>query len=145
MSKKINKYISFILFLIVVGSLIYRQKKIQEVLLSYETQQAAKQIPTLAPSANLEFRVGKDSQKEAYEFTATVSGQNALELAQSQAKLDLKKYDFGTMVEGVAGLMADSKHYWAIYQDGEYAKTGIADIKLEKGEKIELKYEEIKL
>ena len=145
MSKKLNKFITFLLFIIVVGLLLFRQKRIQEVLSGSKTKQQIESIPTIPPSAQLEFKVGDDKQKETYQFVATVSGQNALNLVQSQVKLDLKKYDFGVMIEGVGDLKADSKHYWALYQNGDYAKTGIAEIKLQKNEKIELKYEEIKL
>lgn len=80
---------------------------------------------------------------KTYGFTATVSAQPALELVKSQIDLQVKEYDFGLMVEGVNGLMADEKHYWALYQNGEYATVGIADLKLEKDETIELRYEEI--
>jgi hypothetical protein len=78
-----------------------------------------------------------------YSFTATTSAQSALDLVESQIDLRVKEYDFGLMVEGVNGLLADEKHYWALYHNGDYAKVGIADLKLEKDETIELRYEEI--
>lgn len=137
MSKKISRLISLILFVAVVAVLIFNRNdfaKNQQKLA--ESPQAT---PTPTPTVSL------PAKQEIFEFTATVSGQKALDLVQSQVKLDLKEYDFGTMVEGVNALKADAKHYWALYQNGDYAKIGIADIKLEKGEKIELRYEEIKL
>lgn len=119
------------------GIFVFSKKNPQEVFPKPAIEQQAEMSPSPTPEA--------PEQKESYEFAATMSGQNALDLVQSQVKLDLKEYDFGTMVEGVNSLKADSKHYWALYQNGDYAKVGIADVKLEKGEKIELRYEEIKL
>ncbi|MBU1033707.1 DUF4430 domain-containing protein [Patescibacteria group bacterium] len=144
MSKKLNKFINLALFLALVALLIFRQKRIQEIFSGKTTQPAVEINSAIAPSAQLEFKVAEEI-KESYQLTASNSAQNALELAQNELKLDLKEYDFGTMIEGVNGLMADNKHYWAIYQNGEYAKTGIAEIELNKGDKIELKYEEIQL
>lgn len=145
MTKNLNKLITFILFIIVVGALLFRQKNLQNEVINSVNQKQLNEISISTPSAQLEFNAGVGEQKQAYEFVATMSSQNALELVQSQVKLDLKKYDFGTMIEGVNGLKADSKHYWALYQAGDYAKTGITELKLTKNEKIELKYEEIKL
>lgn len=137
MSKKINRFITLAIFLIVVGVFVFNKKSTQEV----SPKPVIEQQAEVSPSPTSEVA----EQKESYEFTATMSGQIALDLVQSQVKLDLKEYDFGTMVEGVNSLKADVNHYWALYQNGDYAKVGIADVKLEKGEKIELKYEEIKL
>ncbi len=137
MSKKINRFTTLVLFLIVAGVFIFSRKPTQEVSPKPAIEQQAEASPTPTPEAA--------EQKQSYEFTATLSGQIALDLVQSQVKLDLKEYDFGIMVEGINSLKADVNHYWALYQDGDYAKVGIADIKLEKGEKIELKYEEITL
>jgi len=142
MTKNINKLISLAFFLLIVGVLFLRQPKIRESLFNDKTR-VTETAPSITPSAQLEFEVGESNLQKDYQFIATSSGQNALELVESQVKLDLKKYDFGVMIEGVNGLMADNKNYWAVYQNGEYAKTGIAQIELEKDDKIELKYEEI--
>lgn len=124
--------------MVIVIALIYRQKNVQDSLLNSFPNQEQIPAPTVSPKADT-------FQKTDYEFVATTSSQSALELVESQVKLDLKQYDFGVMIDGVNALKADAKHYWAIYQNGDYAKVGIADIKLQKGEKLELKYEEIKL
>ena len=142
MTKNINKFISFSFFLLIVGVLLLRQPKIRELLFN-DAAPVAEINPSIAPSAQLEFQVGESNFQKDYQFVATASGQNALELVDSQVELSLKEYDFGTMIEGVNGLMADNKNYWAVYQNGEYAKTGIAQIELQKDDKIELKYEEI--
>ncbi len=145
MSKKIDKIFSFVLFLVIVGWLIFHQKNVQETLVS-EIQEsdilALTPVPASTAGAALEFAVADTT---AYTFIATVSGQNALELVQSQVQLELKKYDFGVMIEGVNGLMADNKHYWALYLNDVYAQLGIADIQLQENDKLELKYEEITL
>lgn len=143
MTKNINKFINLALFLLIVGFLIFRQQNIRQLFSNDATKPVIEVTPSIAPAAQLEFEVGGEDQKEAHQFVATASGQNALELVESQVELSLKKYDFGVMIEGVNGLMADNKNYWAVYQNGEYAKTGIAQIELQKNDKIELKYEEI--
>lgn len=142
MTKNINKLVSFIFFLLIVGVLLLRQPKIRELFFNDVTP-ATETNPSIAPSAQLEFQVGESNSQKDYQFVATSSGQNALELVESQVELSLKKYDFGVMIEGVNGLMADNKNYWAVYQNGEYAQTGIAQIELQKNDKIELKYEKI--
>ncbi len=142
MTKNINKLVSFIFFLLIVGVLLLRQPKIRELFFN-DAIPATETNPSIAPSAQLEFQVGESNSQKDYQFVATSSGQNALELVESRVELSLKKYDFGVMIEGVNGLMADNKNYWAVYQNGEYAQTGIAQIELQKNDKIELKYEEI--
>lgn len=144
MTKNINKFINLALFLLIVGLLISQQPKVRDLFSNDATKPVLEVTPSIAPAAQLEFEVGGDSdQQKNYQFVATVSGQSALELVESQVELKLKKYDFGVMIEGVNGMMADNKNYWAIYQNGEYAKAGIAQIELQKNDKIELKYEEI--
>lgn len=143
MTKNVNKLI-VVFFILIAGFLIYRQQNIQEFFSKNQVTPTPEVTPSIAPAAQLEFEVtGGNDQQKSYEFIATNFGQNALELIENQAKLELKKYDFGVMIEGVNGLMADNKNYWAIYLNGEYAKTGIAQIELQKNDKIELKYEEI--
>lgn len=145
MTKNVNKLI-VVFFILIVGFLVLSQENIRHLFNNFTDDSLSKKAasqPSISPAAQLEFQVGDEEQKESYQFIATASGQNALELIESQVKLSLKKYDFGVMIEGVNGLMADNKNYWAIYQNGEYAQTGIAQIELQKNERLELKYEEI--
>lgn len=134
MSKKLSQIFTLVLFLAVAIFLIY-QSTIRP------TDQA--NLETQEPN-QVEDREQKAPQTE-YNFQANQNDQKALDLVQSQVELTLKEYPFGTMVEGANGLMADGGHYWAIYQNGEYAKTGIKEIILQEGESIQLKYEEIVL
>lgn len=143
MTKNVNKFINLALFLLIVGFLVLRQQNVRKLFSNDATKPVLEITPSIAPAAQLEFEVGDEDQKETHQFVATTSGQNALELVESQVELSLKKYDFGVMIEGVNGLMADNKNYWAVYQNGEYAQTGIAQIELQKNERIELKYEAI--
>jgi hypothetical protein len=78
-----------------------------------------------------------------YTFTVESDGQSALALVETQVELQLKEYDFGVMIEGVNGLLADSGHYWALHLNGEAAMVGIADLELVAGDQLELIYEEI--
>jgi hypothetical protein len=148
MLKKIDRIFTLVVFLVLAGFLIFRQKKIQETLVDSQHQESVEQNGTAVDSNSLEFAVVDptiQTARESYTFIATVSGQSALELAKSEAQLSLKEYDFGVMIEGVDNLMADNEHYWALYQNDNYATTGIADIKLQANDKLELKYEEIQI
>lgn len=78
-----------------------------------------------------------------YTITATQSGQTALEVSQSQLQLELKEYDFGVMVHAINGLPSDSTHFWALYQNGEQATTGAAQLQLQQNDTIIWKYEEL--
>jgi hypothetical protein len=140
MSKKMNRLVTLVLFIVVASILFANRGDLNKISSDLNQQQPPVDSNITAfPSPTAEVPAS-----ESYSFVATSSGQSALTLVQSQVELSLKEYDFGTMIEGVNGLMADSKHYWALYQAGDYAKTGIADLKLNKDEVIELKYEEIK-
>lgn len=81
----------------------------------------------------------------SHTLVATMGATNALALAQSELDLQLKQYDFGVMIEGVNGLLADATSYWAVYLNGDYAQVGIADLVLEQGDTVELRYEAIAL
>lgn len=101
---------------------------------------------TPTPSATKPETANQDTPKIAsHTLTATAAATKALDLAQSQLELQLKEYDFGLMVEGVNGLLADTNNYWAVYLNGEYAKVGIAELVLQAGDRLELRYETISL
>jgi hypothetical protein len=134
MSKKWSRIFSLILFVLVVGFLLNEAR-------GRQTGQVIQENSDLAGVEELAAEPA--APQTEFSFTATQAGQAALELVQSEVELTLKEYPFGTMVEGVNGLLADSGNFWALYQNGEFAQKGIADIILEAGETLELKYEEI--
>ena len=108
------------------------------------TESVATITPT--PSATQPETANQGTSKIAsHTLTATAAATKALDLAQSQLELQLKEYDFGLMVEGVNGLLADTNNYWAVYLNGEYAKVGIAELVLQAGDRLELRYETISL
>jgi hypothetical protein len=101
---------------------------------------------TPTPSTTQPETANQGTSKIAFHtLTATAAATKALDLAQSQLELQLKEYDFGLMVEGVNGLLADTNNYWAVYLNGEYAKVGIAELVLQAGDRLELRYETISL
>lgn len=101
---------------------------------------------TPTPSTTQPETANQDTPKIAsHTLTATAAATKALDLAQSQLELQLKEYDFGLMVEGVNGLLADTNNYWAVYLNGEYAKVGIAELTMQAGDRLELRYETISL
>lgn len=78
-------------------------------------------------------------------YESQADGQNAFELLQENSiKIDYKEYDFGVFVESINGIKGDDKHFWAFYLNGEQAKTGADQTILQKGDKVEWRYEEIK-
>ncbi|NCO12428.1 DUF4430 domain-containing protein [Candidatus Pacearchaeota archaeon] len=77
-------------------------------------------------------------------YESQADGQNAFELLKDVAKIDYKEYDFGVFVESINGVKGDDKHFWAFYLNGEQAKTGADQTILQKGDKVEWRYEEIK-
>lgn len=78
-----------------------------------------------------------------YQFPVTSDQQNPFDLIGSQVQLQTKEYSYGTLIEGINGLQSDATHYWAIYLNGQYAQTGLSDLKLKTGDMLELKYETI--
>lgn len=79
--------------------------------------------------------------QESYFFETEEDGQKAFDLIGKQVQLQTKSYSFGEMVEGVNGLLADEHHFWAIFVNGQLATSGLADLDLKKGDRIELRYE----
>ena len=53
-----------------------------------------------------------------------VDGKNALELLKASDRVDAKHYSFGDLVTGIDGMTPDSKHFWAIYVNGQFSQVG---------------------
>jgi len=77
-------------------------------------------------------------------FVATESGKSALAVTSEYAKVVSKHYDFGDMVVSINGIEANSKNFWSVYINDTFAETGADKILLQKGDKVDWKYEEIK-
>jgi len=133
---KFSRILSLVLFALVAVFLLNEARVRQ-------SSQVAEQ--NVATEVVQEQAAEPEAPQTEFTFTAVKDGQAALELVQAEVELTLKEYPFGTMVEGVNGLMADSGHFWGLYQNGEFAQKGIAEIILQAGETITLKYEEIVL
>ena len=78
-----------------------------------------------------------------FEYTATESGQTALDLLKQYNIIEVKEFGFGTMITGIEGLMADENNYWAFYVNGEYAKQAADQTDLNVGDKIRFVYEPV--
>lgn len=77
-------------------------------------------------------------------YESESNDQNAFELLKDVAKVEYKEYDFGVFVESINGTKGDDKHFWAFYVNDEKAQAGAGETILQKGDKVEWKYEEIK-
>ncbi|MEO8065416.1 MAG: DUF4430 domain-containing protein [Candidatus Doudnabacteria bacterium] len=53
-----------------------------------------------------------------------VDGQNALELLKASHRVEATHYSFGDMVSGIDGVSPDSKHFWAMYVNGQFSQVG---------------------
>lgn len=81
---------------------------------------------------------------ELISITATKDNQNALQLLQENAQVELTSYgELGDMVTGINGLQADNQHFWSIYVNNEQATRGLNDIVLMQGDTLEMRWEEI--
>ncbi len=88
----------------------------------------------------------QNSPKEVASITyeSKVDGENAFELLKNVAIVEYKEYDFGVFVESINGVKGDDEHFWSFYLNGEQAKAGADQTILQKGDKVEWRYEEIK-
>lgn len=77
-------------------------------------------------------------------FESQVDGQNAFELLKAGTKIEYKEYDFGVFVESINDIKGNEKYFWAFYVNGEQALAGADQTILQKGDKVEWRYEEIK-
>jgi uncharacterized protein HemX len=91
-----------------------------------------------------EVLVEEQNQIDSIFYTATADGQNAFELLKENAEVEYQQYDFGVFVESINGINGDDKHFWAVYLNDEQAQVGAEQIILQKDDRIEWKYEEIK-
>ena len=81
---------------------------------------------------------------EAVVVVAEVDGLTAFDLLQQNAQINYKKYDFGFFVEDINGVKSSQEYFWSLYINGKQAQKGADQIILEKGDKMEWRYEKIK-
>lgn len=91
-------------------------------------------IPTVKEKVNIEsiFYEVKNDEKNAFELLKTV------------ADIEYQKYDFGVFVESINGTKNNDKHFWSLYINDEQSQTGADQTILQKGDRVEWRYEEIK-
>lgn len=83
-------------------------------------------------------------QQTQFEFTATLSGQIALELLEANATVETQEFgDAGKFVTSINGLVGNNQNYWAFYLNDEYAQQGASQTILEKGDRVKFVYEAI--
>jgi hypothetical protein len=76
-------------------------------------------------------------------YEAQSDDQNAFELLKDVAEVEYTEYDFGTFVESINGVKGDDKNFWAFYLNDEKSQTGADQTILQKGDKVEWRYEKI--
>lgn len=74
-----------------------------------------------------------------------VEGKNALELLKQSHEVETKSYEgLGELVTSIDGVAADSKHFWALYVNGQQSQVGAAAYISKDTDTIVWKLEEIK-
>ncbi len=85
-----------------------------------------------------------DIQQTEFEFSATQSGQVALELLEANVILETQDFgDAGKFVTSINGLAGNNQNYWAFYLNGKYAEQGVSQTILTEGDSIKFVYEAI--
>lgn len=85
-----------------------------------------------------------DTQQTQLEFSATQSGQVALELLQANATVETQDFgDAGKFITSINGLVGSNQNYWAFYLNGEYAEQGVSQTVLTEGDSVKFVYEAI--
>ena len=97
-------------------------------------------VTTSSPVMNVDV----DTEVPPITYESQVDDQNAFKLLQEVAEVEYKEYDFGVFVESINGVKGDDEHFWAFYLNGEQAQAGADQTILQKGDKVEWRYEEIK-
>ncbi|MCR4369410.1 MAG: DUF4430 domain-containing protein [archaeon] len=64
-------------------------------------------------------------------------------LKKSGVPIEYDDTAYGPFVTGIGSIKAGEGEYLALYVDGEYAQTGIADIKPERDMRVEFRIEKI--
>lgn len=79
-----------------------------------------------------------------YSYTATQSGQVAMDLLTASETVETVDYGTaGLFVQSINGIEGDNTAYWAFYVNGDYAKLGASQTKLQKGDTIKFVYETV--
>ncbi|MEK6942002.1 MAG: DUF4430 domain-containing protein, partial [archaeon] len=97
------------------------------VLLVFATGCAQQQIqnnpPAQSGSQNVFFsvKVFNGTEPLVDKRIAVEKGTNALEALKQATGVETQSASFGEFVTSLAGMKADSKHYWALYVGGKYA------------------------
>lgn len=66
-------------------------------------------------------------------------------MERNSVPIEYKNYSFGAMITGINGNTPRENEYIAIYIDGEYAKSGISDIRIDKDTNVEFRFESVRL
>ncbi|MBI2597793.1 MAG: DUF4430 domain-containing protein [Candidatus Diapherotrites archaeon] len=114
------------------------------VLLFGCTQQLENEAENTVQSAKFSLKVSANGETLVDKALVLQKGTNALKAMKSAVKVQTQETSFGEFVTGIAGVQADSKHYWALYVNGKYAEKGIGQYTLEEDTLIEWQLEEIK-
>lgn len=82
----------------------------------------------------------EDSGLQVQAKRKVTTGQSALEALEATVPVKSKNYPgIGLRILGLCNVEPARGKYWALFVDGKYAETGIADLKIEKEIVIEWK------
>lgn len=95
-------------------------------------------------SVDFSIKVIANNETIVDKLVAVEKGKNALQAMKDSVEVKTQQSGFGEFVTGIAGVQADTQHYWALYVDGKYAEKGIDQYTLDEGTAVEWRLEEIK-
>lgn len=64
-----------------------------------------------------------------------------LQIGYGQENIEYETSEYGVMITSIGGLAAEGTYYWAFYVNDEMASVGVDIYKLQKADKVTLKYE----
>jgi hypothetical protein len=92
-----------------------------------QTSDDSSQAPNNATSINPEAGGQTQTQPQVASNVIEYKGQdgkNALELLKASHRVDAQHYSFGDLVSGIDGITPDTKHFWAMYVNGQFSQVG---------------------
>ncbi|TLS35918.1 DUF4430 domain-containing protein [Pseudalkalibacillus caeni] len=118
-----------------VGAHKYNVHADDEILFKYESWNTA----SLSVFGDTDTGTILDSKK--YEINEDTTALTLLKNAVGENNVALKETDYGPMIIGINGLVAEDPYYWAFYVNGKLAEGGAHTYKPQAGDQISFKYE----
>lgn len=137
MTKKLSLTLLFIVFLSVAGGITYAI--FQSILPAPDNSLAGSEENSVLLSQTIDF---SGIKPQVTDNVMVQIGETALAILQRTHAVSVKEYSFGTLVEGIDGVMGgtDGK-YWIFYLNGSMAPVGAGEYTIAPGDEISWRLE----